>query len=120
MSEHRDDPELTAWALGEPVDPPGDEQAGSERARVEHAAAFVREVLRSDDIPALDAAQRLEIMRRADRRAWRRARTMLLVACVGILPVASVLCFTVLRPAEDRALVAEQAKAAAKVRAYQA
>ena len=117
MSEHRDDPDFTAWALGEASDRPRDEHELSERARVEQLAALGRDVLRADGVPDLDTAQRVEIMRRAERRRPRSFVTMLVAASFVVLVAMSAVYLALVRPAEQRAIVAERARVAAEAAA---
>jgi hypothetical protein len=104
MSDPREDPELTAWALGE-ASQPRDADA-SERARVEQAAALCRDMLRASELPGLDAARRVEILRRAEQRS-RRVRPWLVAAWLAPAAVAAALYLGVVVPAEQRVRLAE-------------
>jgi hypothetical protein len=117
MSDPREDPELTAWALGE-ASQPRDADA-SERARVEQAAALCRDMLRATELPGLDAARRVEILRRAEQRS-RRVRPWLVAAWLAPAAVAAALYLGVVVPAEQRVRLAEQTRVLAELEAKQA
>jgi hypothetical protein len=75
----------------------------------EHTAALAREVLRGTDVAGLDAAMRGQIAERAARRSQPRLWPLVLAAALGgALVVALGLYLGVVRPAEERAVVAEQ------------
>lgn len=75
----------------------------------EHTAALAREVLRGTDVAGLDAAMRAQIAERAARRSQPRLWPLVLAAALGGAFVVGLgLYLGVVRPAEERAVVAEQ------------
>jgi hypothetical protein len=87
--------------------------------RANRAAALCRDMLRATELPGLDAARRVEILRRAEQRS-RRVRPWLVAAWLAPAAVAAALYLGVVVPAEQRVRLAEQTRVLAELEAKQA